>query len=219
MRCTGRSRSRGWRWRCRRRPGKGLRWREGSDDWLASRFTRLRVRVAHDDHKLGAPRAEEWLLIEWPEGDAEPTKYWLSSLPEEIAFERLVDIAKLRWRIERDYRELKQEIGLGHYEGRGWRGFHHHASMCIAAYGFLICEQQTIPPSGPGAAPPFEEPALPQGRRLRGTADPHRTAHPRLHRHRETPSHRRPRQAPATMSLLPTDIPTPPVESASLVTQ
>ncbi len=198
---------------------QGVRWREGSDDWLASRFARLRVRAAHDDHKLGAPRAEEWLLIEWPEGEAEPAKYWLSSLPEEIAFDRLVDIAKLRWRIERDYRELKQEVGLGHYEGRGWRGFHHHASMCIAAYGFLICEQQTIPPSGPGSAPPFEEPALPQGARPTGTADPHRTAHPRLHRHRETPSHRRPRQAPATMSLLPTDIPTPPVESASLVTQ
>ena len=142
-----------------------------------------------------------------------------TSLPEEIAFERLVDIAKLRWRIERDYRELKQEIGLGHYEGRGWRGFHHHASMCVAAYGFLICERQTIPPSGPGAAPRFEEPALPQGRRPTGAADPDRTAHPRLNRHSETPSQRRPRQEPASMSLLPTDIPTRPVESASLVTQ
>ncbi len=194
-------------------------WREGSDDWLASRFARLRVRAAHHDHKLSAPPAQEWLLIEWPEGDAEPAKYWLASLPEEIAFERLVDIAKLRWRIERDYRELKQEVGLGHYEGRGWRGFHHHASMCVAAYGFLICEQQTIPPSGPRTAPPFEEPAVSQGRRLRGAADPDRAAHPRLDRHSGTPSHCRPRQEPATMSLLSTDIPTHPVENASLVTQ
>ena len=68
--------------------------------------------------------------------------------PKTIAFAGLVDIAKLRWRIERDYQELKQELGLGHYEGRGWRGFHHHATLCIAAYGFLISERETIPPSG-----------------------------------------------------------------------
>src|SRR5205809_4225774 len=67
-------------------------------------------------------------------------------MPNDIAFDRLVDLAKLRWRIERDYQELKQEVGLGHYEGRGWRGFHHHATMCIAAYGFLISERETIPP-------------------------------------------------------------------------
>jgi hypothetical protein len=87
----------------------------------------------------------EWLLIEWPESEAEPTKYWLSTLPENVSFQRLVDFAKLRWCIERDYQELKQEVGLGHYEGRGWRGFHHHATLCIAAYGFLIAEQATIP--------------------------------------------------------------------------
>src|SRR5262249_1736477 len=73
------------------------------------------------------------LLIEWPDGEAEPTKYWLATLPEDITFEHLVDVAKLRWRIERDYQELKQELGLGDYEGRGWRGFHHHATLCIAA--------------------------------------------------------------------------------------
>ena len=92
-------------------------------------------------------RPEEWLLIEWPKGENEPTKYWLSTLPQNIAFRRLVDLAKLRWRIERDYQELKQEVGLGHFEGRGWRGFHHHATLCIAAYGFLISERETIPPS------------------------------------------------------------------------
>jgi len=95
------------------------------------------VRAAHRDR----PREEEWLIIEWPQGEAEPTHYWLSTLPAEFAFTELVAILKLRWIIERDYRELKQELGLGHYEGRNWRGFHHHASLCIAAYGFLMRER------------------------------------------------------------------------------
>jgi len=105
-------------------------WREGSAERLSSRFARQRVRAAHRDTELSQPRAEEWLLIEWPENEKEPTKYWLATLPEEIAFDRLVDLTKLRWRIERDYQELKQELGLGEYEGRGWRGFHHHATLC-----------------------------------------------------------------------------------------
>jgi SRSO17 transposase len=113
---------------------------------LSSRFARVRVRVAHRDYWLADSRPEKWLLIEWPEGKKEPTKYWLSTLPKDVAFRRLVDIAKLRWRIERDYQELKQEVGLGHFEGRGWRGFHHHATLCIGAYGFLISERETIPP-------------------------------------------------------------------------
>jgi SRSO17 transposase len=91
-------------------------------------------------------RPEELLLIEWPKNEPEPTKYWLSTLPDDISFARLVDLAKLRWRIERDYQDLKRELGLGHYEGRGWRGFHHHATLCIAAYGFLIAERAAIPP-------------------------------------------------------------------------
>jgi SRSO17 transposase len=121
-------------------------WREGTADWLSSRFARQRVRPAHRDTELSQPRAEEWLLIEWPDGEAEPTKYWFATLPEDIALDRLVDSAKLRWRIERDYQELKQELGLGDYEGRGWRGFHHHATLCIAAYGFLIAERGALPP-------------------------------------------------------------------------
>ena len=123
-----------------------ISWREGSMDWLSSRFARQRVRPAHRDAKLSEPHAEEWLLIEWPGGEAEPTKYWLATLPEDVSFEVLVDFTKLRWRIERDYQELKQELGLGDYEGRGWRGFHHHASLCIAAYGFLIAERGALPP-------------------------------------------------------------------------
>jgi len=145
-----------------------IRWREGTNDWLTSRFARVRVRVGHR-HLTAAP-VEEWLLIEWPNGEAAPTKYWFSTLAEDISFRALVDIAKLRWRIERDYQELKQEIGLGHYEGRGWRGFHHHATLCIAAYGFLISERETIPPSGLACATLFAKPAVPDGYRPRGTA-------------------------------------------------
>jgi SRSO17 transposase len=112
-----------------------ITWRDGSAAPLRSRFARVRVRIAPG--KGAAGRAEETLLIEWPDGEAAPTKYWLSNLAEKISFRGLVDIAKLRWRIERDYQDLKQEIGLDHYEGRGWRGFHHHATLCIAAYRFL----------------------------------------------------------------------------------
>jgi len=146
-----------------------VKWREGSADWLSSRFARVRVRVGHN-RLIPESLAEEWLLIEWPEGEAEPTKYWLSTLPANINFRRLVDLAKLRWRIERDYQELKQEVGLGHYEGRGWRGFHHHASLCIAAYGFLIAERATIPPSRARSTALFQTPVLPDGYRPRGSA-------------------------------------------------
>ena len=138
-----------------------IKWREGTAEPLSSRFARVRVRVAHRDYNLTDSRPEEWLLIEWPEGEDEPTKYWLSTLPKDISFRDLVDITKLRWRIERDYQELKQEVGLGHFEGRGWRGFHHHATLCIAAYGFLISERETIPPSGPRSAALFPQPAFP----------------------------------------------------------
>src|SRR6202521_2879123 len=124
-------------------------WRHGSAEPLSSRFARVRVHAARRDFTRSQSRPEEWLLIEWPKGELEPTKYWLSTLPEDITFQRLVELAKLRWRIERDYQELKQEVGLGHFEGRGWRGFHHHATLCIAAYGFLISERETIPPSAP----------------------------------------------------------------------
>jgi len=86
-------------------------------------------------------RPEEWLLIEWPEGETEPAKYFLCTAPSEATLEQLVFVTKMRWRIERDYQELKQEFGLTHYEGRGWRGFHHHATLCIAAYAFLVTER------------------------------------------------------------------------------
>ena len=123
-----------------------ITWREGSNMLLTSRFTRLRVRPAPQAAGRSELAAEQWLLIEWPVGEAAPDHYWLSTLPADIGFERMVDLAKLRWRIERDYLELKQEVGLGHFEGRRWRGFHHHASLCIAAYGFLVSERETFPP-------------------------------------------------------------------------
>jgi len=146
-----------------------VKWREGSAEWLSSRFARVRVSVGHNK-LIPEKLSPEWLLIEWPEGEAQPTKYWLSTLPANISFRRLVDLAKMRWRIERDYQELKQEVGLGHYEGRGWRGFHHHATLCIAAYGFLIAERATIPPSGPRSAAPFQAPRIPDNYRPRGSA-------------------------------------------------
>ena len=179
-----------------------IAWREGSAAPLSSRFARLRVRPAHRNQKLNERRPEEWLLIEWPEGEKEPTKYWLSTLPEDIEFAALVDIAKLRWRIERDYQELKQEVGLGHFEGRGWRGFHHHATMCIATYGFLVSERETIPPSGPRSARLFEELAVPDGCRPRGAAAADRAPHSKFDRHHATPTNRRPRTTHVTMPVL-----------------
>jgi SRSO17 transposase len=160
-----------------------ITWREGTDKPLTSRFARLRVRPAHRDYRRNEPRPEEWLVIEWPEGEEEPAKYWFSTLDAGIAFEKLVDIIKLRWRIERDYQELKQELGLGHYEGRGWRGFHHHATLCIAAYGFLICERETIPPSGTTAPGVFKKPAVPGDYKPRGSSRPHPAAYAGLDRH------------------------------------
>ena len=113
----------------------------GSGLGLSGRFARLRVRPAHRTHLRRELPKPEWLLIEWPQGDVEPVRYWLSNLPESQTFRRLVTLTKLRWRIERDYQELKQEVGLSHFEGRSWRGFHHHASMSIAAYGYLMAER------------------------------------------------------------------------------
>ena len=115
-----------------------ITWREGSNASLSSRFAALRVHPAHRDIRRSELRAEEWLLIEWPEGDTEPMKYFLSTAPSDATLEQLVFVTKMRWRIERDYQDLKREFGLGHYEGRGWQGFHHHATLCIAAYGFLM---------------------------------------------------------------------------------
>ena len=136
-------------------------WRQGTAEPLSGRLARVRVVTAHDDRA----RAPEWLVIEWPRDDTEPTRYWLSTLPEATTFEALVGTIKGRWRIERDDLELQQELGLGHYEGRNWRGFHHHASLCIAAYGFLTLER--LRGSQKNRAR-LQAPAVPEGFRPRG---------------------------------------------------
>jgi SRSO17 transposase len=179
-----------------------ISWREGSAEKLSSRFARVRACAAHRDYKLTASRPEEWLLIEWPEGEKEPTKYWFSTLPKKITFRALVDLTKLRWRIERDYQELKQEVGLGHFEGRGWRGFHHHATLCIMAYGFLVSERETIPPCGSRATTFFKEPAIPNGYRPRGSAAANRTTRPELDRDHAPTLDRSARQQTVEMPML-----------------
>jgi SRSO17 transposase len=146
-----------------------LTWREGTNQALSSRFAAVRVRCGHRDYWRAEQHPEQWLLIEWPPGEAEPIKYFLSTLPAATPLKELVRVAKLRWRIERDYQELKQELGLGHFEGRSWRGFHHHATLCIAAYAFLLA-QRFAAPKKTLLHPIFGEvPALPEGFRPRGS--------------------------------------------------
>jgi SRSO17 transposase len=154
---------------------KEIGWRQGSQETLRSRFAAVRVRPAHRDYKRTEPYPEEWLLIEWPKKESEPTRYWFSTVPEKTSLKSLVKIAKHRWIIERDYEELKQELGLGHYEGRGWRGFHHHATLCIAAYGFLISEQNRFSPSARVGNLGLSAPDLPPDFRPRGSPRPART--------------------------------------------
>ena len=153
-----------------------IRWREGTNETLSGRFAALRVRHAGGNIGKARLHPQQWLLIEWPAGDADPLKYYLSTLPEDIALNDLVAQAHMRWRIERDYQDLKQELGLGHYEGRGWRGFHHHATLSIAAYGFLVTERVAAGKSS-GAKKNFaarQIPALPENYIPRGS--PARTA-------------------------------------------
>lgn len=161
-------------------------WREGTKGTMQSRFARLRVRAAHRDYGRSTPRAAEWLLVEWPKGEKEPTKYWLSTIPEATALEELIYLVKIRWRIERDYQELKDELGLDHYEGRGWRGFHHHGVLCIAAYAFLAAERARLSPPAPVA---FLCPApIPAGFQVRGAASAPRAPQPGVHHHPTAPS-------------------------------
>ena len=150
-----------------KRRWRTITWREGTNTPLTSRFQRVRIRAAGEGTTGSEP--EEWLLIERPEGEKQPTKFWLSTLPEKMYLGRMVDITMMRWRIERDYHELKQEVGLGHFEGRGWRGFHHHATMCIAAYGFLVSERGAFPPCGPRSGHIIQGSAISESYRPRGS--------------------------------------------------
>lgn len=155
---------------------KELTWREGTDRKLRSRFAAVRVRPAHRDYWKSEPHTEQWLLIEWPKGEPEPTKYWISTLPTGTKLKALVKMAKQRWTIERDYQELKQELGLGHFEGRNWRGFHHHATLCIAAYGFLVAERTRFSPSARAGYLEFAVPRPVPDFRPRGSPGPPRAA-------------------------------------------
>jgi SRSO17 transposase len=155
---------------------KMVNWRQGTGQKLRSRFAALRVRPAHRDYWRAEPHAEEWLLIEWPKGEPEPAKYWLSTLSVDTKLKDLVAIVKQRWIIERDYEELKQELGLGHYEGRGWRGFHHHATLCIASYGFLLAERSRFSPSARAGKLGLRAAPLPAHFRPRGAARSSRAA-------------------------------------------
>jgi SRSO17 transposase len=138
-------------------------WREGSAEVLSSRFARVRLHSAHP-YETPQGRAEEWLLIEWPEGESEPSKYWLSTVPKDMAFERLVELAKLR--------------------------LHHHATLAIAAYGFLIQERETIPPSGAGRSRTGAPSHLPADYRPRGSATQAGTPYPQLNRYHAPAPHR-----------------------------
>ena len=145
-------------------------WREGTNTELSGRFARVRVRAASRDHQRVERRDEQWLLIEWPQDEPEPTKYFLSTESASTPLAELVATAKIRWRIERDYQEMKSEFGLNHYEGRGWRGFHHHASLCIATYAFTVLERLRHPvrkKNPPRPAPP----AVPEDHIPRGSPD------------------------------------------------
>ncbi|MCG3168407.1 MAG: IS701 family transposase ISCARN42 [Bacteroidia bacterium] len=177
-----------------------ISWRQGTNETLSGRFAAVRVRHAGGNIGKARLHPEQWLLIEWPAGDADPLKYYLSTLPDDIALNDLVAQAHMRWRIERDYQDLKQELGLGHYEGRG---FHHHAALSIAAYGFLVTER--IAAGKPaGAKKNFvvrQVPALPANYIPRGS--PARAAaRVRLNHHNLLPAQLSVDRTPRATSLL-----------------
>lgn len=176
------------------RSWRTVTWRQGASQPLSSRFARVRVRAAHRDR----PRAEEWLIIEWAPEAKEPAHYWLSNLPDDMRWQSMIDTVMGRWRIERDYLELKQELGLGHFEGRNWRGFHHHASLCIAAYGFLMLERLS---GAKKNCARFKTPAVSAEFRPRG-AGADAAPHTLVDRHVSLPAGTRPRQNPATVPVL-----------------
>jgi SRSO17 transposase len=117
-------------------------WREGTKGKLSSRFAAWRVRPAHRLSAGQEPLAACWLVVEWPEGEAEPTKYFFSNLPAGTSLRRLVRTAKGRWWVEHSYKELKDELGLDHFEGRSWRGWHHHVTLVLLAYAFLVLRRR-----------------------------------------------------------------------------
>jgi SRSO17 transposase len=126
----------------RAREFRKVTWREGSKGKLLSRFGAWRVRPAHKLSAGQEPLAPCWLLVEWPEGEAAPTKYFFSNLPVGTALRQLVRTAKGRWWVEHSYKELKDELGLDHFEGRSWRGWQHHVTLVMLAYAFLVLRRR-----------------------------------------------------------------------------
>jgi len=123
------------------RAWRKVTWREGTKGKMSSRFARLRVQPAHRWQHASAELPLVWLLMEWPEEAKAPTKYWLSDLPEDTSMRTLVRWGKSRWAVEMNYRELKDHLGLDHFEGRGWAGWHHHVTMVMVAFAFVLCER------------------------------------------------------------------------------
>ena len=117
-----------------------IMWREGTKGPMASRFAAARVLPTNGYEHTGSREQPHWLLVEWPEGEPAPTKFWLANLPMEADLVSLVRLAKIRWWIEQGYQQLKDELGLDHYEGRSWQGWHHHVTMTMLAFGFLALE-------------------------------------------------------------------------------
>jgi SRSO17 transposase len=125
-----------------------LTWREGPGGKLASRFAFRRVKVANDDGTDAGDREPMWLVMEWPEGEAKPSKFILTTLPRRMTKKQIVRIVKERWRTERAYEELKGELGLDHFEGRSFPGWHHHISVVLSCYAFIVSERvRRFPPS------------------------------------------------------------------------
>jgi len=121
-----------------------ITWRQGTQGPQRSRFSACRAQPAHGQAHYQPELASVWVLIEWPANTAAPTKYWFSNLPEGVSWRRLVRLAKLRWRVEQNYQQLKEELGLDHYEGRSWQGWHHHVTLVCLAYAFLLLERRRL---------------------------------------------------------------------------
>jgi SRSO17 transposase len=137
-----------------RRQRRKLSWREGTKATLSGRFHFCRVKTTHDDGLPIETREPEWLVIEWQPGEDQPTKFYLTTLPRRMSHKKIVRIIKERWRTERMYEDLKGELGLDHFEGRSFPGWHHHVSVVICCYAFVVAERsRAFPPSATGTDP------------------------------------------------------------------
>jgi SRSO17 transposase len=137
---------------------RSITWRDATRGPLRSRFARLRVKVAHDDGTEPAEREDQWLLIEWPDNESAPTHYTLLSLPRHWSAKQLVRLVKERYRTERAYEDLKGELGFDHYEGRRFPGWHHHVSVVLCCFAFIVAERcRAFSPSGRRHAYPHSQ--------------------------------------------------------------